>query len=132
MWRYLRSALRQLADIGIVLALLLLSPISPAAAAGPSDVIRGFYGVLLDTMQHAQQLRARGRYQKLEPVIFRTFDVPYMAKLPIGPGCNALTPEQKKQAAHAYGRYHAATYASRFDGFSGERLVVTGDQKFMR
>ncbi len=132
MRRYRGSAFRQLAGIGIVLALLLLSPISPAAAAGPSDVIRGFYGVLLDTMQHAQQLGARGRYQKLEPVIFRTFDVPYMAKLSIGPGWNALTPEQKKQAAHAYGRYIAATYASRFDGYSGERLDVTGEQKIKR
>ena len=132
MRRYRGSAFRQLAGIGIVLGLLLLSPISPAAAAGPSDVIRGFYGVLLDTMQHAQQLGARGRYQKLDPVIFRTFDVPYMAKLSIGPGWNALTPEQKKQAAHAYGRYIAATYASRFDGYSGERLDVTGEQKIKR
>ncbi|TMJ72579.1 MAG: hypothetical protein E6G73_12935 [Alphaproteobacteria bacterium] len=112
MRRYRGSAFRQLADIGIVLALLLLSPIAPAAAAGPSHVIRGLYGVRLDTMQHAQQFGARGCYQKLEPVIFRTFDVPYMAKLSIGPGWNALTPEQKKQAAHAYGRYIAATYAS--------------------
>jgi len=58
--------------------------------------------------------------------------VPYMAKLSIGPGWNSLTPEQKKQAAHAYGRYIAATYASRFDGFSGERLEVLGEQKIKR
>ena len=133
MLRDRRFAMRRLAGFGVLLAgFLLLSPISPAAAAGPTDTIRGFYGVLLDTMQHAQQLGARGRYQKLEPVIFRTFDVPYMAKLSIGPGWNALTPEQKKQAAHAYGRYIAATYASRFDGYSGERLDVTGEQKIKR
>lgn len=132
MWSYQGIAVRKFVGLGVVLAALLLSPISPAEAAGPSDVIRGFYGVLLDTMQHAQQLGARGRYQKLEPVIFRTFDVPYMAKLSIGPGWNALTPDQKNRAAQAYGRYIAATYASRFDGYSGERLDVTGEQKIKR
>src|SRR5436305_15027378 len=111
MRRYRGSAFRQLAGIGIVLALLLLSPISPAAAAGPTDAIRSFYGVLLDTMQHAQQLGPRGRYQKLEPAIFRTFDLPYMARRSIGPGWARLTPDQKKRAAHAYSRYVAAIYA---------------------
>jgi phospholipid transport system substrate-binding protein len=125
--------LRKLASLGVVLAILsFLPPVPPAAAAGPSDTIRNFYAVLLQTMQQAQQLGARGRYQRLEPVIFQTFDVPYMAKLSIGPGWNALTPEQKKQAAHAYGRYIAATYASRFDGYSGERLEVLGEQKIKR
>jgi phospholipid transport system substrate-binding protein len=125
--------MRKLAGLGVLVAgLLVLAPVSPAAAAGPSDTIRSFYGVLLDTMQHATQLGARGRYQKLEPVVFRTFDVPYMARLSIGPGWASLTPEQKKQAAHAYGRYIAAVYATRFDGFSGERLDVVGEQKIKR
>src|SRR6185437_3196839 len=128
-----RSAVRKLAGLGVLLAgFLLLQPALPAAAAGPTDVIRSFYGVLLDTMRQAQQLGARGRYQKLEPVILRTFDVPYMAKLSIGPGWNGLTPDQKKRAAHAYGRYITATYASRFDGYSGERLEVLGEQKIKR
>jgi len=125
--------MRKLAGFGVLVAgLLVLAPVLPAAAAGPSDTIRSFYGVLLDTMQHATQLGARGRYQKLEPVVFRTFDVPYMARLSIGPGWASLTPEQKKQAAHAYGRYIAAVYATRFDGFSGERLDVIGEQKIKR
>jgi len=132
MLRSRRSVLRKFAGAGLLLAaLLMLSPIS-ATAAAPSEVIRSFYGVLLDTMRQAQQLGAKGRYQKLEAVIFRTFDVPYMAKLSIGPGWNSLTPDQKKRAAQAYGRYITATYASRFDGYSGERLEVLGEQKIKR
>src|SRR5215471_20260811 len=126
-------ARRRVISVGLPLTgFLFLTSGSSATAAGPSDIVRNFYAVLLDTMRQAQQLGARGRYQKLEPVVFRTFDVPYMAKLSIGPGWNALTPEQKKQAAHAYGRYIAATYASRFDGYSGERLEVFGEQKIKR
>jgi hypothetical protein len=44
-----RFPIRKLAGLGIVLAgLLVLSP-APAVTAGPLDVGRSFYGVLLDT-----------------------------------------------------------------------------------
>src|SRR5438552_13705631 len=132
MRRYRGFAFRAFAGIAIALAgLLFLSPASPAAAA-PSDTIRHFYAVLLDTMQHAAPLGAKGRYQKLEPVVFATFDVPYMARLSIGPAWAGLTPDQKKRASRAYGRYVAAVYATRFDGYSGERLEVLGEQKIRR
>jgi phospholipid transport system substrate-binding protein len=112
------------------LCFLLLSatPLT-AAEPGPSDIVRHFYGELLQVMQNAAALGIKGRYQKLEPVIFGTFDVPFMAKLTIGPGWAELTPEQKYRASQAYGRYVTAVYAKRFDGFSGERLEVMGEQK---
>lgn len=103
-----------------------------AAAAGPSDLIRQFYGQLLETMQRASALGAKGRFQKLEPIVFTTFDVPFMAKLSIGSLWNGLTPEQKQRASRAYRRYIAAVYASRFDAYAGERLEVLGEQKIKR
>ncbi len=80
-------------------------------------------------MQHAAALGVKGRYQKLEPVIFGIFDVPFMARLTIGPLWARLAPEQKYRAAQAYGRYITAIYASRFDGYAGERLEVLGEDK---
>jgi phospholipid transport system substrate-binding protein len=112
--------------------LVFSAPIPAVAAAGPSDLIRQFYGQLLDTMQHAAALGAKGRYQRLEPIVLSTFDVPFMARLSIGPSWAGLTAEQKQRAAKAYGRYVAAVYASRFDGYSGERLEVLGEQKIKR
>jgi phospholipid transport system substrate-binding protein len=105
---------------------------SPAPAAAPdpaSDVVRHFYGELLDMMQHGATLGAKGRYQKLEPIVLGTFDVPFMARLSIGPSWSQLTAEQKQRAARAYGRYITAVYATRFDGFSGERFEVLGEQQ---
>ena len=85
MLRYRQFAIRRCAGFGLLLAgLLFLSPVPAAAASGPSEAIRQFYAQLLDTMQHATALGVKGRYQKLEPVVFRTFDVPYMARLSIG------------------------------------------------
>src|SRR5712691_7045285 len=72
---------------------------------------------------------ANGRYQTLEPVVLRTFDVPFMARLSIGPSWGRLTAEQKRRAAAAYGRYITAVYATRFDGYSGERFEVLSEQQ---
>jgi len=133
MVRYRQSAMRKLAGFCLLLAgvLISLSP-APAAASGPTEAIRRLNGELLDTMQHAATLGVKGRYQKLEPIVFKTFDVPYMARLSIGPSWASLTPDQKKRAARAYGRYVAAVYATRFDGYSGERFEILGEQKIKR
>ena len=128
-----RSVIRKLAGFGLLLAgLLILSPMPAAAASSGTEIIRQFYAQLLDTMQRAAALGVKGRYQKLEPIVFKTFDVPYMARLSIGPSWASLTPDQKKRAARAYGRYVAAVYATRFDGYSGERFEILGEQKIKR
>ena len=115
----------------VVLAalLMLLSPSARATSPGPVDVIRQFYVQLQDVMQHATTLGARGRYQKLEPIVLRMFDVPYMARLSIGPSWGRLATDQKRRVAQAYGRYLTALYATRFDGYSGERFEVLGEQQ---
>jgi len=126
-----RFRLHKVARLSLLLAgALMFTPgISRAAGPGPSEVVQHLYGELLDTMQHAAALGAKGRYQKLEPTILRTYDVPFMAKLTIGPSWAGLTPDKKQQAAKAYGRYVTAVYASQFDGYSGEKLEVLSEQK---
>lgn len=113
----------------VVGSLLSLGPTAGATTPGPSDVVRRFYGQLLDIMQHASTLGAKGRYQKLEPIVSTTFDVPFMARLSIGPSWSRLSVEQKRRAAQAYGRYIAAIYATRFDEYSGQRFEILGEQQ---
>jgi phospholipid transport system substrate-binding protein len=108
--------------------LVFLIPPAGATSPGPADVVGRFYGELLDTMKHGNTLGAKGRYQKLEPVVLASFDVPFMARLSIGPTWTKLSVEQKRRAAQAYGRYIAAVYATRFDAYSGERFEVLGEQ----
>jgi phospholipid transport system substrate-binding protein len=130
-----RLQLRNLAAFVLLAgSLMLASPTVSAAppGPGPSEVVKNLYTELLDTMQHATTLGARGRYQKLEPIILRTYDVPFMAKLTIGSLWTSLTPDKKQAASRAYGRYVTAVYASQFDGYSGEKLEVLGEQKIRR
>jgi phospholipid transport system substrate-binding protein len=114
----------------VVAFVVFASPTAGAApAAGPTEVVRNFYTVLLDLMQHGTALGPKGRYQKLEPVVRGTFDVPFMARLSVGPGWSRLTPEEKRRAVQAYIRYIAAIYATRFDAYAGEQFQVLGEQK---
>ena len=131
MLRCRRRLFAQLAGCGFVLtaALTLSSPAAQATSPGPTEAIRQFYAELQNVMQHAAQLGAKGRYQQLEPIVHRLFDVPYMAKLSIGPPWARLATDQKRRAAQAYGRYITALYTTRFDGYSGERFEVFGEQQ---
>jgi phospholipid transport system substrate-binding protein len=130
MLRCRANSLRKLAGLLLVGGMVLLSGAAGRAAPSePTDVVRNFYGVLLDVMQHSTALGPKGRYQKLEPVVLSTFDVPFMARLSVGPTWTRLTAEEKRRAVQAYSRYIAAIYASRFDAYAGEQLQVLGQQK---
>jgi phospholipid transport system substrate-binding protein len=133
MLRRRHTPMMRLAGFGFLLAgWLIVPPLMQAQAAptsGPTEVVQNFYGVLLNLMQNGAALGPKGRYQKLEPVVRDTFDVPFMARLSIGPAWTRLTPEQKRRAVQAYARYIAAIYATRFDEYAGEKLQVLGQQQ---
>jgi phospholipid transport system substrate-binding protein len=101
-----------------------------ALPPGPEDSVRSFYGVLLATMKNGPALGQSGRYAALAPVVNTMFDVPYMARLAVGPPWDTLTATQQQHLVVAFGRYVSATYADRFDSYSGEELQVTGDEPY--
>jgi phospholipid transport system substrate-binding protein len=115
----------------LCLALLLMAaPVAqPAAAASdPQEVVRSFYGVLLNNMRDGRTLGASGRLARLVPVVDGTFDIPAMTRLAVGPSWASLTLAQQQQLIAAFGHYVAATYADQFDTYSGEQLQVTGER----
>jgi phospholipid transport system substrate-binding protein len=86
--------------------------------------IRSFYDALLATMKQADRLGIRGRYDKLAPVIRATFDLAAMTRIAVGPDWPSIAPEQQSELIESFGRMTIATYANRFDGYSGERFEV--------
>src|SRR3984893_15962476 len=87
----------------IVGCLVFLSPITAQATPGPTEVIRHFCGQLLDVMQHATTLGAKGRYQKLEPIVVGAFDLPFMARLSVGPSWAQRPMCPKRRVAQSSG-----------------------------
>ena len=101
-----------------------------AIAADSQDSVRAFYGVLLSNMRDGGMLGESGRYAKLAPVVYRTFDIPSMTRLAIGQTWETLAPGQQQQLIAAFAHYVTATYADRFDSYSGEQLQVAGERPY--
>jgi phospholipid transport system substrate-binding protein len=126
----LRSWTPRLLAMLVALAGALTPGAATALPAGPEDGVRGFYKVLLATMKNGSRLGQSGRYAALAPIVNALFDVPSMARLAVGPGWDTLPASQQQQLVSAFGRYISATYADRFDRYSGEDLQVTGDEPY--
>ena len=128
--RYMRYSLKgKIASLSLAvfIGVGLLTP-GTAAISDPQEVLRSFYGVLLGTMRDGRTLGQSGRYAKLAPAVDRNFDIPTMTRLAIGPSWGTLSPAQQQQLLGAFEHYVAATYADRFDSYSGEQLQVTGER----
>jgi phospholipid transport system substrate-binding protein len=106
-----------------------LLPAARAAAAAPlveaNARVSDFYNTLLDTMKQAKRLGTKGRYDRLLPVIHNTFDVDGMMRVAAGAGWEAASPAQQAGLVDAFLHMMTATYASRFDEFTGERFEVS-------
>jgi phospholipid transport system substrate-binding protein len=108
-----------------LLAILMLAGSVPAAYAdAPTQPVAEFYNALLDTMHHAQELKAQGRYEKLEPVMLKAFDVSAMARLAFGRVLGSQTPDDQDRIKAALGKLLVASFASEFDDFKGETFTI--------
>ncbi len=125
-----RQALSALSALAVLFAPGVLPTHAFAAGTAPAEPVRAFYDVLLATMHEGQSLGPRGRYARLEPVVLRTFDMSYMTRMAVGPSWSGLSAEKQEQVTQAFARYITATWADRFDGYSGEKLEVTGDRPY--
>ena len=110
--------------IALGLAALIQAPALGAGSDPAASSITSLYGSLLDTMKQAKQLGVKGRFQKLSPVLAKTYDLASMSRIAVGPSWSTLTPQQQAGITNAFTRMTIATYASRFDGFSGEQFQI--------
>lgn len=110
----------------LALSLVAALPRPGHAAGTPEDTIRRFYDTLLTTMKSGAALGIKGRYDRLTQAIPDDFDLPYMARLAVGPAWTGLSDDQKTRVAAALAHYIAATYADNFDLYRGERFEVLG------
>ncbi len=110
---------------GIGLLLFAGTPaMSAGAASDPVAVIRSFYDALLGVMKDGQKLGFAGRRKRLAPAIHEAYDFPLMTRLTVGPLWQQLDPDQQTQIIAAFTAFSIATYANRFDGYSGESFDV--------
>ena len=93
----------------------------------PAAVIRNFNAALLEAMKKADQLGYAGRYKLLNPVIKDSFALSFMAVQSVGKYGKTLTPDERELFVKTYSDWTVATYAGRFDGYSGEKFEVVSE-----
>jgi phospholipid transport system substrate-binding protein len=100
-----------------------------AEQSEPSDVIKTFNATLIDSMKRAKELGYSGRYQLLEPVIKDSFALSYMATIAVGKYWKTLNEKEKRLLLDTYTEWTIATYAGRFDDYSGEKFELISASK---
>ncbi len=101
---------------------------APAQQAAPAAaVVEGFHAALLDVMRNARALGPRGRERRLRPAMQAAFDLPAMARIAVGPPWTGLAEGERQALVAAFSDWVVATYASRFDGYSGESFAAAGE-----
>lgn len=101
-----------------------------AQAGEPREVVDRLQQSLLTVMQNADSLGFEGRYERLAPVLREVFDFRAMARFAIGPTFwPELNESQKEEVIDLFAEMSIATYAARFDGYSGQsfRISETAD-----
>ena len=120
-----------------VLTLAILTTIGATAGAGtgaqatmgsPSEVVARLNDTLLSVMQEAEPLGFQGRFDRLAPELLGAFNFQAMASIAAGRHWKKLDPEQRKRLIDVFGRSSIATFATRFDGYSGETFEIVEEK----
>ena len=115
---------------GVVFGWLLLT--GSAGANEPTEVVKTLQTSLVEVMKNADNLGYQGRYEKLEPVVVECHDIPYVAKLSVGKYWKSFDDQQKAKLVNTFRQLSIATYANRFDGYSGEQFSIDSEKELPR
>ncbi len=115
-------------------AVLVLMAFAPAqgAEAPASRLIERFHETLIGVMKKAETLGFEGRYEKLAPAVKETFNLAFMARFAAGSHWKRLSADQRGKLIETFSALTIATYAERFDSYSGERFDILNEKQFRR
>ena len=102
----------------------LLAPAPAAVASEMTAPVEQLHAGLIEIMKAGKTVSFRQRYDKIAPVIGRTFDLDVIVRQVVGPRWAALPPDQQAALEDAFRRYTVASYVSNFEDYSGERFEV--------
>ncbi|MCE5393299.1 MAG: ABC transporter substrate-binding protein [Acidithiobacillus sp.] len=94
----------------------------------PDAAIQALDNALLASMKAGAQAGYAGRYKIIAPVLDQVFNFARIAELTLGSEWQKLTAAERQEFVHTFRDYTAATYAARFDSFSGEKFAITDTQ----
>jgi len=97
--------------------------------AEDAEVVRTvehLHATMLSVMKDSDALGYSGRYERLKPVIYSQFDLPFMAAKSVGRYWKTASQEERDNLVKTFSRFSVANYAGRFDGWSGQSFETLG------
>ena len=101
---------------------VLAAPTDPAAVP-----VQTLTSALLQSMKAGSSLSMAQRYAQLEPVIEKTFALPLVTRLAVGPEWTNFSPDQQKALIAGFTRFTVANYAHSFRSFDGQKFEIDDD-----
>jgi phospholipid transport system substrate-binding protein len=120
---------RHYIHIFAALGFLTFGNTSSHAAAQQVDavnVVENLHRSLISVMKEADTLGVQGRYRQLHDPISAAFDLNLMIRIAVGSSWNTATQSERSELYAAFTRLSVSTYASRFDGYSGQTFRTKG------
>ena len=107
------------------------APPAPAATTPAADAaevrapIEQLDAALIQIMQAGKQTPFQKRVALLAPAVDRAFDLSQILRASVGPGWSAIGAAEQKSLLDVFRSYTIASYVDNFDGYDGEKFVVT-------
>ena len=123
-------ALAMLLPIGEVVGQLTVAQPSSRTAGSAIATVESLHHALLTVMRQADGLGFAGRRQRLVPVVRDSFDFTTISAAVLSASqWKKLTDSQRLQMENTFHELTLATYADRFDGYSGEQFRTIAQRR---
>lgn len=114
--------------LSIALASGALAPLAYAAPTDPAAAkIDSLDASLIEAMKAGKAAGAQGRFKLISPTVEAAFDLPAMLRVAVGPDWTKISADDQATLTTAYRRFAIANYAKNFDGYSGQKFVLSPD-----
>lgn len=100
-----------------------------ASDDSPVAVVKRLNASLQKVLEDAEQLGYEGRVERLSPILDAAFDFDYMAQKTVGRHWSTLSPEEQRRWVELFAELTKATYAGRFDHYSGQTFEFVDEQQ---
>ena len=114
--------------VPLLTAMVVIAPSAGGAQLSPSDIVTAFHQSLLGVMKEAKTLGVKGRFEKLASPLKQNFHFRLMTKVAAGSYWRKSGPAQIDRLVDAFTRLSISTYASRFDGYSGQSFETESEK----
>ena len=120
----MRSPIALAAALAVLAPSVTTAPAFAQAADPATTAVQSLDAGLLAIMHAGKRAGFQARAAQIGPVVDRSFDLPLMTRLAIGPGWTSIAPSDQAALVAGFRRLTVNAYARNFDGFSGQSFTI--------